>query len=92
VVRRVGPDAVEVTTESPTRQLLGLWARPGDPDAGHALSTVCATADLVARHADTIDWPRLWADCDRLELRAYAQWYLGANPRAPEIPGAPACA
>jgi hypothetical protein len=92
VVRRVGPDAVEVTTESPTAQLLGLWARPGDPDPGHALSTVCATADVVARHADAIDWPRLWADCDRLELRAYAQCYLRANPRAPEIPGAPACA
>ena len=64
------------TARSPasTDLLLAHWARTSDPTPGHLVRTLYSTADLVA--LGDVDWDRLWADCDRLELRRYGAMYL----------------
>jgi hypothetical protein len=76
----VALNGAEVATQSPTAQLLRLWARTGDPRPGHQLRTICDTADIVERCAGEIDWDRLWSDCARLELIEYGEMYLRALP------------
>jgi hypothetical protein len=78
---------VEVTTQSPTAELLRLWARTGDAIPGHQLRTLCDTADLLARHPDEIDWVRLWSDCERLGLVEYGETYLRTLPAGLGEPG-----
>jgi len=77
---RVALHGVEVRTQSPTGQLLRLWARTGDAVPGHLLRTLCDTADLLSRSPRDIDWLRLWSDCGRLGLVEYGETYLGALP------------
>ena len=73
-------DGVDALTQSPTAQLLRLWASSGDPDPGHPLRTLCATADLVARRGHEIDWRRLRSQCEQLGLAEYAEMYVRALP------------
>ena len=59
-----------MATESPTAQLLRLWARTGDPHPGHQLRTLCDTADVLERCSAR---DRLGRACGRI-ANAWIWW------------------